>query len=247
MGHFQVRVLHDQWSRPHHRQQNQATPPLSNGSSPPPSSAQVPDPPSVPGPEDGVRGRRKLSKALLNRINTTERWAGLNDRCIECIENTQNVKYKEYHLHTLQPAVIYNVVLFFGFPFYILQHLSMRSSVAALFFPRSVFIADKSGVRVSSELQIQDGMIQLFVEKAEIRELKLFVENTGQEPVYFTYYTALHWLQHFTLKDSKRVTRNNPLRLEPCECNQTLQKKLVSVLFLCFIWYHASLCIYDLL
>lgn len=149
-----VRVLHDQWSRPHHRQQNQATPPLSNGSSPPPSSAQVPDPPSVPGPEDGVRGRRKLSKALLNRINTTE---------------------------------------------------------------RSVFIADKSGVRVSSELQIQDGMIQLFVEKAEIRELKLFVENTGQEPVYFTYYTALHWLQHFTLKDSKRVTRNNPLRLEPCE------------------------------
>uniref|UniRef100_A0A8C1M2L5 RNA helicase n=1 Tax=Cyprinus carpio TaxID=7962 RepID=A0A8C1M2L5_CYPCA len=152
-------------------QQNQATPPLSNGSSPPPASAQVPDPPS--------------------------------------------------------PAVIYNVVLFFGFPFYILQHLSMRSSVAALCLPRSVFIADKSGVRVSSELQTEDGMIQLFVEKEEIRELKLFVENTGQEAVYFTYYTALHWLQYFILEDSRRVTRNNPLRLEPCECNQSVQEKLV--------------------
>uniref|UniRef100_A0A672R5R3 RNA helicase n=1 Tax=Sinocyclocheilus grahami TaxID=75366 RepID=A0A672R5R3_SINGR len=93
----------------------------------------------------------------------------------------------------------------------------MRSSVAALYLPRSVFISDKSGVRVSSELQIEDGMIQLFVEKAEICELKLFVENTGQDAVYFTYYTALHWLQYFTLEDSRRVTRNNPLRLEPCE------------------------------
>uniref|UniRef100_A0A673GLC9 RNA helicase n=1 Tax=Sinocyclocheilus rhinocerous TaxID=307959 RepID=A0A673GLC9_9TELE len=82
----------------------------------------------------------------------------------------------------------------------------MRSSVAALYLPRSVFISDKSGVRVSSELQIEDGMIQLFVEKAEICELKLIVENTSQDAVYFTYYTALHWLQYFTLEDSRRVT-----------------------------------------
>uniref|UniRef100_A0A8C1SFP2 RNA helicase n=1 Tax=Cyprinus carpio TaxID=7962 RepID=A0A8C1SFP2_CYPCA len=149
-----VRVQHDQWFRPRHRQHNQATPPLSNGSSPPPTSAQVPNPTSVPGPEDGVRARRKLSKDLLRRINTTE---------------------------------------------------------------KSVFIADKGGVRVSSELQIEDGMIQLFVKKAEIHELKLFVENTGQAPVYFTYYSALHWIQYFILEDSRRVTRNNPLRLEPSE------------------------------
>uniref|UniRef100_A0A8C2FQR2 RNA helicase n=1 Tax=Cyprinus carpio TaxID=7962 RepID=A0A8C2FQR2_CYPCA len=90
-------------------------------------------------------------------------------------------------------------------------------SVVALFLPRSVFIADKGGVRVSSELQIEDGMIQLFVKKAEIHELKLFVENTGQAPVYFTYYSALHWIQYFILEDSRRVTRNNPLRLEPSE------------------------------
>ncbi|RXN36849.1 helicase mov-10 [Labeo rohita] len=146
-----VRVLHDQWFTPRRIQHNQ---PLSNGSSPPPASAQFSDSPSVPGPEDGVRGRRKLSKALLKRINTTE---------------------------------------------------------------RSVFIADKGGVRVSSELQIEDGMIQLFVEKTEICELKLFVENTGQKAVYFTYFTALHWLQYFTLEDSKKVTRNNPLCLEPSE------------------------------
>uniref|UniRef100_A0A671PS60 RNA helicase n=1 Tax=Sinocyclocheilus anshuiensis TaxID=1608454 RepID=A0A671PS60_9TELE len=117
-----------------------------------------------------------------------------------------------------QPAVIYDVVLLFSFLFYVLQHLSMKtSSVDALFLPRSVFIADKGGVQVSSELQIEGGMIQLFVEKAEIHELKLFVENTGQAAVYFTYYTALHWIQYFTLEDSRRVTRNNPLRLEPGE------------------------------
>uniref|UniRef100_A0A671PS43 RNA helicase n=1 Tax=Sinocyclocheilus anshuiensis TaxID=1608454 RepID=A0A671PS43_9TELE len=100
------------------------------------------------------------------------------------------------------------------------------SSVDALFLPRSVFIADKGGVQVSSELQIEGGMIQLFVEKAEIHELKLFVENTGQAAVYFTYYTALHWIQYFTLEDSRRVTRNNPLRLEPGECNQTTSEQI---------------------
>lgn len=142
------------------------------------------------------------------------------------------MKYKEYHLHTLQSDVIYNVVLFFEFLFYILQHLSFRSSVAALFLPRTVFIADKCGVRVTSELQIEDGMIQLFVEKAEIRELKLFVENTGQDAVYFTYYTALHWLQYFTLEDSRRVTRNNPLRLEPRK------------LFNCTMLFAGYICIY---
>ncbi|XP_077079161.1 putative helicase mov-10-B.2 isoform X1 [Siphateles boraxobius] len=143
---------HDQWDRPHHRQQNQA--PSSNGSSPPPASAQGSDPPSVPGPESGVRGRRKLAKDILRRLNSTE---------------------------------------------------------------RSVFIADKHGVRLFSELQIEDGKIQLCVERAEVYELKLFVENTGQEAVYFTYYTALHWMQCFTLEDSSKVTRNNPLRLEPSE------------------------------
>lgn len=82
---------------------------------------------------------------------------------------------------------------------------------------RSEFIADKYGVRVSSEVQMEDGKIQFCVDRAEVYELKLFVENTGQEVVHFTYYTALHWLQCFTLEDSQKVTRNNPLCLEPRE------------------------------
>ncbi len=76
---------------------------------------------------------------------------------------------------------------------------------------------------------MESGKIQISVDRAEVYELKLFVENTGQDPVYFTYYTALHWLQYFTLVDSRRVTHNNPLRLEP--------RKLFNctMLFACYI------------
>jgi len=103
-----------------------------------------------------------------------------------------------------------------------LNIITSQNRNAALVFNRSHFIADKNGVRVSSDLQIEDGKIQLSVERAEVYELKLFVENTGQEAVYFTYYTALHWLQCFTLEDRKKVTRNNELRLEPRECGRHL-------------------------
>ncbi|XP_067251046.1 putative helicase mov-10-B.2 isoform X2 [Chanodichthys erythropterus] len=147
-----VRVrLHDQWFRSCRRPQNQATPIQRNVSSLRPPSGQEA---SVPGPEGGVRGRRRLAKDIVQRLNTTD---------------------------------------------------------------RSHFIADKHGVRVSSELYMENGKIQISVDRAEVYELKLFVENTGQEAMYFTYYTALHWLQCFTLEDSRRVTRNNPLRLEPGE------------------------------
>ncbi|KAI7797621.1 putative helicase mov-10-B.1 [Triplophysa rosa] len=151
----QVRVhLQDQWFRPRHRQQNQATPTLTYGSSTPPNGQEASDPTSVPGPEGGVRARRKLAKDILLRLNTVD---------------------------------------------------------------RSEFIADKYGVRVFSEALTEDGTIQFCVDRAEVHELKLFVEKTGQEVVYFTYYTALHWLQCFTLEDSQKVTRNNPLRLQPSE------------------------------
>ncbi|KAK2898644.1 hypothetical protein Q8A67_010062 [Cirrhinus molitorella] len=147
-----VRVrLHDQWFRPCRRHQNQAAPAPGNVSSLSATSGQKA---SVPGPDGGVRGRRRLAKDILQRLNTTD---------------------------------------------------------------RSFFIADKHGVRVSSELYMDGGKIQMCVDRAEVYELKLFVENTGQEAVFFTYYSALHWLQCFTLEDSKKVTRNNPLRLEPRE------------------------------
>uniref|UniRef100_A0A671PTU6 RNA helicase n=1 Tax=Sinocyclocheilus anshuiensis TaxID=1608454 RepID=A0A671PTU6_9TELE len=147
-----VRVrLHDQWFRSCRRRQNQASPAPGNVSSLSATSGQDA---SVPGPEGGVRGRRRLAKDILQRLNSTE---------------------------------------------------------------RSFFITDKYGVQVSSELCMEDGKIQICVDRAEVYELKLFVENTGQEAVYFTYYTSLHWLQYFTLEDSRRVTRNNPHRLEPRE------------------------------
>uniref|UniRef100_A0A673H768 RNA helicase n=1 Tax=Sinocyclocheilus rhinocerous TaxID=307959 RepID=A0A673H768_9TELE len=95
--------------------------------------------------------------------------------------------------------------------------ITSQIHIASLLFPRSFFITDKYGVQVSSELCMEDGKIQIGVDRAEVYELKLFVENTGQEAVYFTYYTSLHWLQYFTLEDSRRVTRNNPLCLEPRE------------------------------
>ncbi|RXN18451.1 helicase mov-10 [Labeo rohita] len=109
---------------------------------------------SVPDPEGGVRGRRRLAKDILQRLNSTD---------------------------------------------------------------RSFFIAYKHGVRVSSELYTEFGKIHMCVDQAEVYELKLFVENTGQDAVYFTYYAALHWLHCFTLEDSRKVTCNNPLRLEPLE------------------------------
>uniref|UniRef100_A0A673H546 RNA helicase n=1 Tax=Sinocyclocheilus rhinocerous TaxID=307959 RepID=A0A673H546_9TELE len=147
-----VRVrLHDQWFRSCRRRQNQASPAPGNVSSLSATSGQGA---SVPEPEGGVRGRRRLAKDILQRLNSTE---------------------------------------------------------------RSFFITDKYGVQVSSELCMEDGKIQIGVDRAEVYELKLFVENTGQEAVYFTYYTSLHWLQYFTLEDSRRVTRNNPLCLEPRE------------------------------
>lgn len=45
--------------------------------------------------------------------------------------------------------------------------------------------------------------------------INLMVENDGTEPVYFTYYTPLHWLNGFTLMDELKVTKTNPLCLKP--------------------------------
>lgn len=78
-------------------------------------------------------------------------------------------------------------------------------------------MADKHGVRVSSEREIVDGRMYVCVESAEDYEWKVYVENTGQHVVDFTYYSPLHWIQCFRFDDSKKVTRNNPLSLQPGE------------------------------
>lgn len=49
--------------------------------------------------------------------------------------------------------------------------------------------------------------------------VNLKVENTGTEPVYFTYYTPLHFLKYFSLHDERKVTKTNPLCLKPGDVN----------------------------
>uniref|UniRef100_A0AAR2KNG8 RNA helicase n=1 Tax=Pygocentrus nattereri TaxID=42514 RepID=A0AAR2KNG8_PYGNA len=87
-----------------------------------------------------------------------------------------------------------------------------------LFFPlRSEFVADKNGVHISSETEMVDGKVCFCVEREEVYEQKLFVENRGTDSVYFTYYSPLHWIHCFMFKDPERVTRSNPLHLSPGE------------------------------
>uniref|UniRef100_A0A4W4DYM7 RNA helicase n=1 Tax=Electrophorus electricus TaxID=8005 RepID=A0A4W4DYM7_ELEEL len=80
---------------------------------------------------------------------------------------------------------------------------------------RSEFVADKNGVQVSSELEMLDGKVCFFVDQAEVCRGSLLVENKGTSSVEFTYYSPLHWINCFKFEDSQKVTRNNPLRLDP--------------------------------
>ncbi|XP_044207550.1 putative helicase mov-10-B.1 isoform X2 [Thunnus albacares] len=80
---------------------------------------------------------------------------------------------------------------------------------------RAQFISDKRGVRITSDPQFEDGKLCLCVENTYEYVVNLTVENTGTEPVFFTYYTPLHWLKYFTLNDERKVTKTNPLTLNP--------------------------------
>uniref|UniRef100_A0A3Q3WG00 RNA helicase n=1 Tax=Mola mola TaxID=94237 RepID=A0A3Q3WG00_MOLML len=107
---------------------------------------------------------------------------------------------------------------------------------------RTQFISDKNGIRINSDALFEDGKLRLCVDEFEVLILSveshepivdcgaimnvvyflliqcvinLMVENDGTEPVYFTYYTPLHWLKGFTLMDELKVTKTNPLCLKP--------------------------------
>uniref|UniRef100_A0A671X0J2 RNA helicase n=1 Tax=Sparus aurata TaxID=8175 RepID=A0A671X0J2_SPAAU len=69
-----------------------------------------------------------------------------------------------------------------------------------------------TGVRARRKLA---AMFFLLFLKQSVVNLK--VENTGTEPVYFTYYTPLHFLKYFSLHDERKVTKTNPLCLKPGE------------------------------
>ncbi|KAG7228300.1 hypothetical protein INR49_009164 [Caranx melampygus] len=80
---------------------------------------------------------------------------------------------------------------------------------------RALFISDKQGVSVTAASQFENGKLSLCVENTYEYSINLKVKNTGTEPVYFTYYTPLHWLKHLTLTDEHKVTKTNPLTLNP--------------------------------
>ncbi|KAM4571551.1 putative helicase mov-10-B.1 [Fundulus diaphanus] len=79
----------------------------------------------------------------------------------------------------------------------------------------SMFIADKHGIRITSDCPFEGGKLVLCVQDTYEYTVKLNVENTGTQPVYFTYYTPLHWLRYLSLRDENRVTKQNPLFLNP--------------------------------
>ncbi|MEQ2163280.1 hypothetical protein GOODEAATRI_028513, partial [Goodea atripinnis] len=79
----------------------------------------------------------------------------------------------------------------------------------------SKLVADKHGINITSDCPFENGKLVLRVENTYEYTVKLNMENTGTEPVYFTYYTPLHWLQNLTLHDKNRVTKLKPVLLNP--------------------------------
>ncbi|XP_015224549.1 PREDICTED: putative helicase mov-10-B.2, partial [Cyprinodon variegatus] len=79
----------------------------------------------------------------------------------------------------------------------------------------SMLLSDKHGITITSDYPFENGKLVLCVKNTYEYTVKLNVENTGDQPLYFTYYTPLHWLRCLTLRDEKRVTRLQPLLLNP--------------------------------
>ncbi|XP_018541427.1 putative helicase mov-10-B.2 isoform X29 [Lates calcarifer] len=82
---------------------------------------------------------------------------------------------------------------------------------------RAQFISDKHGISITSnsDQHFQNGTLKLCVEGTYEYTVSLNVKNTGTAPVYFTYYTPLQWLKYLNLQDEHKVTKANPLTLNP--------------------------------
>uniref|UniRef100_A0A7N8WQ20 RNA helicase n=1 Tax=Mastacembelus armatus TaxID=205130 RepID=A0A7N8WQ20_9TELE len=93
-------------------------------------------------------------------------------------------------------------------------------TICSLCTCRAQLISDKCGISITSDSPFNNGKLQLCRE--DTYEVKLLdVKNTGTQPVHFTYYTPLHWLTYLTLKDEHKVTKTNPLALQPGNENIT--------------------------
>uniref|UniRef100_A0A667Y176 RNA helicase n=1 Tax=Myripristis murdjan TaxID=586833 RepID=A0A667Y176_9TELE len=110
--------------------------------------------------------------------------------------------------------------------------MHLRSSLFYVYYPTvclcivcapvAQFISDKNGISITSDCEFENGKVCLCVENVEEHMVYLNVKNTGTKMVYFTHYTALHWLKYFTLKDEEKVTPANPLALPPGATYQIL-------------------------
>ncbi|XP_056129615.1 putative helicase mov-10-B.2 [Lampris incognitus] len=80
---------------------------------------------------------------------------------------------------------------------------------------KTEFISDKNGVSITACHEFKDGRISLSVESKNEYLVQLYLENTGTDAVYFTYYTPLNWISYLSLKDVHKVTRANPLSIAP--------------------------------
>ncbi|XP_040007922.1 putative helicase mov-10-B.2 [Xiphias gladius] len=80
---------------------------------------------------------------------------------------------------------------------------------------RAQLISDKHGICITSEHQFENGKLCLCVEDTYEYMVTLNVQNTGTKPVYFMYYTPLYWPEFLNLVDEHKVTKANPLLLQP--------------------------------
>uniref|UniRef100_A0A7N8WR99 RNA helicase n=1 Tax=Mastacembelus armatus TaxID=205130 RepID=A0A7N8WR99_9TELE len=97
-------------------------------------------------------------------------------------------------------------------------------TICSLCTCRAQLISDKCGISITSDSPFNNGKLQLspfylfLFSKQYV--ISLDVKNTGTQPVHFTYYTPLHWLTYLTLKDEHKVTKTNPLALQPGDSYQ---------------------------
>uniref|UniRef100_A0A8C6P2I0 RNA helicase n=1 Tax=Nothobranchius furzeri TaxID=105023 RepID=A0A8C6P2I0_NOTFU len=87
---------------------------------------------------------------------------------------------------------------------------------------RTLLISDKHGISITSDGLFENGKLIV----CEENTYEVFI-NTGTEPIHFIYYTPLHWASFLKLFDEHRVTKVNPLLLQPGDSYE------IQVLFSC--------------
>ena len=79
-------------------------------------------------------------------------------------------------------------------------------------------IADKRGIKITSEPVADNGKVQLTVSNlSETSIITFHITNESPNLITFTEYTALTKIDWFTVEDERRVNRDRPLLLHAGE------------------------------